>query len=199
MNKKYPTFFLTWFNKFSRVPYPGLLEAGPNTKPGDHGTPEAHNRWFILFYHAWGPAWIEVHYNNIWLRVRSHMTSHYTWACVTTLHDFGGVLGTAFEHFLLGSHNFMVTALGSCVKWPLTKAMAKNCKLTYQEWPEAPKLPVTIFCKIINIHFWGPMTKNFNLHDGCQSPSDIRHYGRRKMRRTHTNRLIIRKEKKKKK
>jgi hypothetical protein len=23
MNKKYPTFFLTWFNKFSRVPYPG--------------------------------------------------------------------------------------------------------------------------------------------------------------------------------
>ena len=25
----------------------------------------------------------------------------------------------AFGHFLLGSHNFMVTALGSCVKWPL--------------------------------------------------------------------------------
>ena len=25
----------------------------------------------------------------------------------------------AFEHFLLGSHNFMVTAFGSCVKWPL--------------------------------------------------------------------------------
>ena len=24
VNKKYPTFFLTWFNKFSRVPYPGL-------------------------------------------------------------------------------------------------------------------------------------------------------------------------------
>ena len=23
----------------------------------------------------------------------------------------------AFGHFLLGSHNFMVTALGSCVKW----------------------------------------------------------------------------------
>ena len=23
MNKKYPTFFLTWFNKFTRVPYPG--------------------------------------------------------------------------------------------------------------------------------------------------------------------------------
>jgi hypothetical protein len=25
----------------------------------------------------------------------------------------------AFGHFLLGSHNFIVTALGSCVKWPL--------------------------------------------------------------------------------
>ena len=24
----------------------------------------------------------------------------------------------AFRHFLWGSHNFMVTALGSCVKWP---------------------------------------------------------------------------------
>ena len=23
-----------------------------------------------------------------------------------------------FEHFLLGFHNFMVTALGSCVNWP---------------------------------------------------------------------------------
>ena len=26
---------------------------------------------------------------------------------------------TALGHFLLGSHNFVVTALGSCVKWPL--------------------------------------------------------------------------------
>ena len=24
MNKKYPTFFLTWFNKFPRVPSPGV-------------------------------------------------------------------------------------------------------------------------------------------------------------------------------
>ena len=34
---------------------------------------------------------------------------------VTTLYDFG----TAVGHFLLGSHNFMVTALGLCAKWPL--------------------------------------------------------------------------------
>ena len=37
---------------------------------------------------------------------------------MTTLHGFGGVLRTAFGHFLLGSHNFVVMALGSCVKWP---------------------------------------------------------------------------------
>ena len=91
------------------------LGGRPNTKPGEHVIPNAHNRWFILYYHVWGLAWIEIHWNNIWLRTRSHMTSHYTWGTVTTLHD----LGTAFEHFLLGSHNFMVTALGSCVKWPL--------------------------------------------------------------------------------
>jgi hypothetical protein len=37
----------------------------------------------------------------------------------TLLHDFGGALGRALDTFLLGFHNFMVTALGSCVKWPL--------------------------------------------------------------------------------
>ena len=26
----------------------------------------------------------------------------------------------AFGHFVLGSHNFMVAALGSCVKWPIS-------------------------------------------------------------------------------
>ena len=44
------------------------------------------------------------------LRVRDRTT--WFWRCV----------GTAFGHFLLGSHNFMVTALGSCVKWPLEES-----------------------------------------------------------------------------
>jgi hypothetical protein len=35
---------------------------------------------------------------------------------VTTLHGFGGVLRPAFGHYFLGSHNFMVMALGACVK-----------------------------------------------------------------------------------
>ena len=27
-----------------------------NVKPGDHGTPNVHNRWFSLCYHVWGPC-----------------------------------------------------------------------------------------------------------------------------------------------
>jgi hypothetical protein len=92
------------------------LGGRPNTEPGDHdGIPNAHNHWYIIFYHVQIPAWIDFHWVSIWLRVQSHMTSHYTLRLVTTLHDFDMAVG----HFLLGSHNFTVTALGSCVKWPL--------------------------------------------------------------------------------
>ena len=82
------------------------------------------NRWFILLYHVWGPTWIECHWNSIWsrdpvtydftlhLRACDHTT--WLWRCV----------GTAFGHFLLGSHNFMVTALGSFVTWPQVTAIA---------------------------------------------------------------------------
>ena len=97
---------------YFQKPSPGCR---PNTKLGDHATPNTHNHWFTLFYHVWRPTWIDIHWNSSWLRAQSHMISHYTWGSVTTLDDFGGVLGRALEHFLLGSHNFMVTALGSCV------------------------------------------------------------------------------------
>jgi hypothetical protein len=99
---------------FSKPPLGGR----PNTKPGDCGTPNAHNCWFILFYHMGGPTWIGICWNSISLRAWSHVTSHYAWGSMTTLHDFWRCFGTDFGHFLLGSHSFMVTALGSCVKWP---------------------------------------------------------------------------------
>ena len=54
---------------------------------------------FVLFYHARGPLWIEIHQNSIWLRARSHMTSHYTWRLVSTLHDFGSALGWHLDIF----------------------------------------------------------------------------------------------------
>ena len=75
------------------------LGGRPNTKLGDHGTPNAHNCWFILFYHVWGPSWIEIPWNSIWLSARSHITSHYTWGSMTTQHDFGGVLGRPLDNF----------------------------------------------------------------------------------------------------
>jgi hypothetical protein len=34
----------------------------------------------------------------------------------------------AFGHFLLGSHSFMVTALGSCVKWSSTTNFLSKVK-----------------------------------------------------------------------
>ena len=118
----------------------------PMTKPWDHDTPNVHNHWFILIYQVRGHAWINIHWNSIWLRARSHMTSHYTLGSVTTLHDFGGVLGTAFGHFLLGSHNFMVMALGLCVKWPTipcTQSVGTSVQDAhkYQVWFLTPKTP----------------------------------------------------------
>jgi hypothetical protein len=93
------------------------LGGRPNTKLGDHGTPNAYNRLFILFYHAWGPAWREIIEIAFGWAPWSHMTSHYNWGSMTTLHDFGGVLGQRLDIFL-SSHNFMVITFCSCVKWP---------------------------------------------------------------------------------
>ena len=79
---------------FQKTPLGGR----PNT---NHDTLNAHNYWFILFYHVWGPAWIKIHWNSIRLRARSHMTSHYTWGPVTTtLHDFGSVLRWPLDTFI---------------------------------------------------------------------------------------------------
>ena len=70
-----------WIMFHSHLDYfrQSTLGGRPDTKPGDHDTPNTQNRCFILFYHVWGPAWIDIHYKSIWWRSRSHMTSHYTW------------------------------------------------------------------------------------------------------------------------
>ena len=54
-----------------------------------------------LFYFimVWEPTWIEIHWDSIWLRAQSRMASYYTWGSVTTLHDFGGLLGRAWDTF----------------------------------------------------------------------------------------------------
>ena len=40
------------------------------------------NHWFILFYHVWISAWIEIHWNSIWLRAQLHdITLHFSVLC----------------------------------------------------------------------------------------------------------------------
>ena len=79
-------------------------------------------------YHVWGPAWREIHWNSIWLRTRSHVTSHLhlrvhdhlttrVWTCLGTV---------AFEHSLsFGLSQFLPwSRLLACVwrglgkQWP---------------------------------------------------------------------------------
>jgi hypothetical protein len=110
-----------------------LLEGMPNTKPlGDHGTPNAHNCWFILLvYHAWGPAWIEIHWGSIWLRAQFHMTSLYTWGSMITLHDFGGVLGQPLDTFFglsqFHGHGFWLVCQVALSLWDLTQSHPSFC------------------------------------------------------------------------
>ena len=94
MAAKGSCFKVTWFNFKNH-----LLKVGLTQNRGDHGTPNAHNNWFTLFYYVWRPAWIEILWNSSWSRVQSHMTSHYTWGSMTTLHEFGGVLGRPLDTF----------------------------------------------------------------------------------------------------
>jgi hypothetical protein len=44
--------------------------------------------------------------------------SHYIRGFVTTLHDFGGVLGRALDTFCWALTSSWSRLLGSCVKWP---------------------------------------------------------------------------------
>ena len=106
---------------FEKPPFESRLD----TKPRDHGTLNAHKCWFILFYHVWEPAWLKIHWNSIWLRA-GHIWLHIVWCW--------RFLGTAFGHFLLGSHNFMVTALGSCMKWPLDSIHSELWTFILREW-----------------------------------------------------------------
>ena len=50
-----------------------LLEVGLIQNWGDYGIPNVHNCWFILFYHVWGFAWIEMAFGwgpcHIWLHI----------------------------------------------------------------------------------------------------------------------------------
>ena len=126
-------FTITWTfckNHFSKV--------SPTQKPGDNGIPNAHNRGLVLYYHVWGPVWIGIHWNSIWLRARSHMTSHYTWRLVTTLHGFGGALGRPLDTFFWAL-TIPWSRLLARVKWPpvaLTRARKQSTRARGTHFPQ---------------------------------------------------------------
>ena len=53
----------------------------------------------ILFYHAWGPEWIEIHWNIKLVEGPITLASHYTWGSVTIVHDVGGLMGRPLDTF----------------------------------------------------------------------------------------------------
>ena len=77
---------------------------------------DPHEYIFFEITFGWNPVTNDF---TLHLRVRDHTT--WFWRC----------LGTVFGHFLLGSHNFMVTALGSCVKWPLVSSCSNSYMLNF--------------------------------------------------------------------
>ena len=119
-----------------------LLEVGLIQKPGDHGTPDVHTCWFILFYHVWGLASMKSYRNSIQLRVRSHMASHYTWGSLTILHDFGGVLRQPLDTFcwaLTISWSQLSAGVGSGPNAPSPPGFTINQSLS-QKLGEAPSV-----------------------------------------------------------
>jgi hypothetical protein len=125
------------------------LGGRPNIKPGDYGTPNVHNHWFVLFYRVWGPTWIEIHWNNILLRAWSPMTSHYTRGSVTTLDEFGGVLGRPLDTFF----------------WALTISWSQ---LLARVW-SGPQLPVMLSVDHQNLK----INKNYPNTVPTWEPSNI--------------------------
>jgi hypothetical protein len=71
----------------------------------------------FLFIMCEDPTWILIHWNRISLRpgnIWLHTTLEGPWPHYTIL----AVSWDGLWTLVLDSHNFMVTALGSCVKWP---------------------------------------------------------------------------------
>ena len=102
---------------FQKLPLGGR----PNMKLGDHGILNVHNRWFILFYHVWGSAWIKIHWNSNQLRGLGHIWLHTTLeGLYHTLHDFGGDLGWPLDAFfwaLANSWSQLLAHVWSDPKW----------------------------------------------------------------------------------
>jgi hypothetical protein len=78
------------------------LEGRPDTKSGDHGTPESHNSWFIIFYWVWGP---HMNRNSLkWHLIEGPVTYDFPWHLRARAHItwFRKCLRTTCGHFSWG-------------------------------------------------------------------------------------------------
>ena len=105
------------------------LGGRPNTKPGDHGTPNVHNRRFILFYHVWGSTWIEIHWNSIWLRaghIWLHTTLEDPWPLYMILKVCWDGLWTLFLGALTISWSWLLDHVWSGLEGGFTRALVQE-------------------------------------------------------------------------
>ena len=108
-----------------------LLEVGPTQNQETMALWTFTTVGFICFITRDDPAWIETRWNSIWLRARSRRTSHIHLRVRDHTTWFWKRVGTAFGHFLLGSHNVTVTAPGSCVKVALINSRLVSSRRTW--------------------------------------------------------------------
>jgi hypothetical protein len=125
------------------------LGGRPNTKPGDCGTPNAHNRWFVLFYHVRGPVWIEIHWNSIgWEsgHIWPHTTLEGPWPHYMILEVSRDDLWTL--SFVLSKHHGHGT-------WLVCEVALSVCTLSVVPLNMIPSFE------------WCKANKNKRLHDTC--------------------------------
>jgi hypothetical protein len=108
---------------------------------------------------VWGSAWIDIHYNSILLKARSHMTSHYTWETMTTLHDFGGVLGRPLNTFFWAPTISRSRLLALSGRSSMFIVAHRNCGSFQAIWRR--------LCGNIYLYIWNPKasTEHFMVDD----------------------------------
>jgi hypothetical protein len=77
MTSNGPCFMVTWIIFKNHLLEVGQTQNWETMAFGTHTTVD-----LFYFYHVWGPAWIEIHLNSIWLRARSiwlHTTLEGPW------------------------------------------------------------------------------------------------------------------------
>ena len=159
-------FVVTW-TVFKTPPLGGRS----NIKPlGDRGTPNAHKQWWIVFCHVWGPAWIEIRWNSMSLRAQSHMTSHYTWGSVTTLLDFGGVLGWHVDTFFWALTILRSQLLARVWSGPKIRATSHTHKELRTVTIALQALSLVEKGELVQVHFTRRLRdqQSMWMQDGCK-------------------------------